>query len=53
VKPASSFFRYTLGFLLFVSVSLAVTFAVSAYEMSQSIEKQTAAAMKALVGYKN
>ena len=53
MKPASSFFRYTLGFLLFVSVSLTVTFAVGAYEMSQSIERQAAAAMKALAEYKN
>ena len=50
MNPAGSFFRFTLGFLTFVSVSMALTFAVSIYEMNKDAEKQTAAAIQAMLG---
>jgi len=47
--PTNSFFKFMLGFLTFISVSLALTFAVSSYSFSRDAEEQTAAAFKALV----
>ena len=52
MTPAGSFFRYTLGFLTFVSLSLFITFAVNAYEVSKNAENQTAAAIQAMLEYK-
>jgi len=52
MNPANAFFRYMLGFLTFISVSLVLTFAVGFYEANQSIEKQTAAAIQAMLEQK-
>ena len=52
MNPAGSFFRFTLGFLTFVSLSIAITYAVNVYEISQSAEEQTASAIKAMLEYK-
>jgi len=46
----NSFFRFVLGFSVFIAVSLGLTFAVSTYSMQQEREKQTAAALKAMLG---
>ncbi len=50
MNPAGSFFRFTLGFLTFISVSFVITFFVSTYEMSQDGEEQAAAAIQAMLG---
>mgnify|MGYP001593690228 CR=1 FL=1 len=52
MNPAGSFFRFTLGFLTFVSLSIIITYAVNVYEISQSAEEQTASAIKAMLEYK-
>lgn len=49
MNPAGSFFRFLLGFLTFISVSFVVTFFVSTYSTSQDAEKQTAAALQAML----
>ncbi len=49
MNPAGSFFKFTIGFLTLISVSFVITFAVSTYEMSQSAERQAAAAMQAML----
>ncbi len=46
----NSFFRFVLGFSVFIAVSLGLTFAVSEYSIKQEQEKQTAAAFKAMLG---
>lgn len=45
----NSFFRFTIGFLLFISLSFGITFAVDRYTRVQEQERQTAAALKALI----
>ena len=52
-SPAGSFFKFTIGFLTFISVSFGITFAVSTYEMSQSAERQAAAAIAAMLEEEN
>ena len=49
MNPAGSFFRFTLGFLTFVSLSVLITYVVNVYEISQSAEEQTAAALQAML----
>ncbi|KKW19231.1 MAG: hypothetical protein UY63_C0017G0008 [Parcubacteria group bacterium GW2011_GWA2_51_10] len=49
-SPTGSFFKFLVGFLVFISVSFAVTYGVQKYEMAQSAEEQAAAAIRALVG---
>lgn len=53
MSPAGSFFRFTLGFLTLISVSFGITFAVSTYELSQSAERQAAAAIATMLEQKN
>ncbi len=48
--PESSFFRFLLGFLTFISLSFVVTYAVNSYTIAQESKEQTAAAFQALVG---
>lgn len=48
-NPSSSFFRFLLGFLTFISLSFVITFAVSSYTIVQDSEEQAAAAFEALV----
>ena len=52
MNPAGSFFRFTLGFLTFVSLSILITYAVNVYEISQSSEEQTAAAIQGMLEQK-
>ncbi|QQG37937.1 MAG: hypothetical protein HYS26_00035 [Candidatus Kaiserbacteria bacterium] len=49
MNPASSFLRFTLGFLLFISLSFVITFAMNSYVIAQDQEKQTAAAIEAML----
>ena len=49
MNSAGSFFRFTLGFLTFISVSLMITLAMNVYESSKSAEQQEAAAIKAML----
>lgn len=44
----NSFFKFVLGFSVFIVVSLGVTFAVSEYSIKQEQQKQTAAALRAI-----
>jgi len=52
MTPAGSFFKFTIGFLTFVSLSLLITYAVNVYEITQSTEEQTASALKAMLEQK-
>lgn len=45
----NSFFRFVLGFSVFIFVSLGMTFAVSAYAIKKEKEAQAAAAFKTMV----
>ena len=49
MNPADSFFRFLLGFLMFISLSFFITLAVHSYTIAQEVQDQTAAAFKALV----
>jgi len=49
MNPAGSFFRFLLGFLIFISVSFIITLAVNSYTIARDQQDQTAAALKALV----
>ena len=44
--------RFFVGFMLFISVSFGVTFAVQKYTISQEVAKQQAAAIEAMLEYK-
>jgi hypothetical protein len=52
MNPASSFVRFALGFLTFISVSFLVTFAVHSYTLAQDASAQAAAALQAMVSEK-
>ncbi|MDO8514638.1 MAG: hypothetical protein Q7S50_03785 [bacterium] len=47
--PASSFARFSFGFLLLISISFGVTFAVQKYATSQDAARQQAAAAAAML----
>ena len=49
MSSTGSFLRFTIGFLMFISVSFIVTFAVNSYEVSKSAEEQTAAAIETML----
>ena len=49
MDPTGSFFKFVLGFLTFISVSVALTYAVSTYTASQEAAKQTATALQAML----
>lgn len=44
-----SFFRFVLGFSVFVAVSLGLTFAVGTYAIKKDKSEQTAAALEAMI----
>lgn len=46
---SNSFFRFVLGFSVFIIVSLGMTFAVSAYAIKKEKEAQAAAAFKTML----
>lgn len=47
--PVSSFVRFTVGFLTFISVSFGVTIAVNTYAMARDDAQQAAAAKAAML----
>lgn len=47
---ANSFFKFTLGFTLFIALSFGVTYAVNTIATQQERERQTAAAFEAMTG---
>ncbi len=49
---ANSFFRFVLGFSVFIAVSFCVTYAVSTYAIAEEKRQQTAAAFEVLLGNK-
>jgi len=49
-SSAGSFFKFTIGFLVFISVSFGVTFAVSSYTLQQARVEAAAAAQQAMLG---
>jgi hypothetical protein len=50
--PVSSFFRFVVGFSVFLTVSFGVTYTVNTISIKQEQERQTAAALQAMVGGK-
>jgi len=51
--PVSSFFKFLVGFLTFISVSFGVTFTVQTYATGGDVDEQQAAALSALLQQKN
>lgn len=49
-SAVDSFFRFSLGFLLFIGLSFGVTFGVNAIAAQQTAAAQQAAALRALLG---
>lgn len=49
-SAVDSFFRFTLGFMLFIALSFGVTFGVNAVAAKQDAAAQQAAALRALIG---
>lgn len=49
-SPTGSFFKFTIGFLVFISVSFGVTFAVNSYTLQQYKIEAAAAAQQAMLG---
>ena len=49
-SPTGSFFKFTIGFLVFISVSFGVTFAVSSYTLQEARVEAAAAAQQAMLG---
>lgn len=48
-SAVGSFFKFAIGFMVLVSVSLGVTVAVNVYTEQQGAEQQTAAALQAML----
>lgn len=48
--PTSSFFRFTVGFLTFISISFGLTYAVHTYTVIQERTQQAAAIRAAMLG---
>jgi len=49
-SPTGSFFRFTIGFLVFISMSFGVTVAVNSYTLQQAKIQAAAAAQQAMLG---
>jgi hypothetical protein len=52
-SPFGSFAKFTIGFLVFISISLGVTIAVNSYASQQDQSHQTAAVFQALLKQQN
>jgi hypothetical protein len=50
--PLGSFLRFVIGFMLFISISFGVTYAVQKYAVGQQAQQQTAAALQAMLEHK-
>jgi hypothetical protein len=51
-SPVSSFLRFVVGFSVFLSVSFGVTYTVNTISEKQEMERQTAAALQAMLAPK-
>ena len=49
-SPTESFLKFTFGFLLFIGLSIGITYAVNVYTTQQTAAANQATALKALVG---
>lgn len=49
-SPAGSFFRFLTGFLVFISLSFGLTYAVNSYSIAQERAATAAAVQAAWVG---
>ncbi len=49
-SPSQSFFKFLFVFLLFISISFGVTFAVNEYTVRQVAAANQASALRALLG---
>jgi len=49
-SPTTSFFRFTIGFLAFISLSFGLTYAVHSYTIIQERDQQAAAIQAAMLG---
>ncbi len=49
-RSMNSFFRFVLGFTVFIGVSLGVTVVAGSFALEREKEKQAAAALEALLG---
>ena len=47
---ANSFFRFVLGFTLFIALSFGITYAVTTISIAQEKEKQVGAAFQVMIG---
>lgn len=47
---ANSFFRFVLGFTLFIALSFGITYAVNTISIAQEKERQVGAAYQVMVG---
>lgn len=48
-QGVGSFARFTLGFLVFISLSFGLTYTVNTYSIREEQAKQTAAALQAML----
>lgn len=48
-SAVGSFLKFSIGFMVFISISFGVTIAVNAYSQKQQAERQTAAALQAML----
>jgi len=50
-SPTSSFLKFLTGFMVFISLSFGITYAVNSYTISQTKLQAAAAAQTALFGH--
>jgi hypothetical protein len=48
MNPAGSFFKFLIGFLVFITASFVLTFVVGTYSIDQERARDAAAALKAV-----
>ena len=48
-SPVGSFLKFVIGFSLFISLSIGITYAVQTYTVAQAKQQQTAAALQAML----
>jgi len=49
-EGANSFFKFVLGFTVFIAISLGLTYAVTTYSIAEEKKEQVGAAFQALLG---
>ena len=52
MNSSNSFLKFTLGFLMFISLSFVITYAVNSYTVAQEEREQTATAVQSMLGSK-